>query len=441
MEKLEQEEQADKIEIEDINICRKSMNNFMDLQNSGMGMLKRSVSVDRFERHEESKERLEYKGIDDTISVADTIGKHNNLDECIVCNSEERFVHNSLCKHCGNAICNECWEEILGKSQECPMCRSPVTKEDIVENRLYKQRIEEKKARNQYCENHPKQICGLYCFDCEKPICNKCIPRKRHKEHRVFTYNKKTISKYNKRMKFEPQLRQLSTELSSFYDAITEKDDFNFESLRKLQNRFSKKIRSKLDGKIEFYENAYLEYSENLQSMNIDRHELSKTLRRMNRLKNPYENEDIETSEQVYEECKSILTQALKNKLIKTYKQYLDHNDKNLGQSVEESLHDIFIKHYNIPSMVLSAKYDTIMKFINSKLNKEANKKIRKFMPSIYSEESEEDEEEDQEEDHNENEDTQEEEHEENEEDEQDDEFFECSADMSNVEAEKNNKV
>ena len=91
-----------------------------------------------------------------------------NYSECSICHKINNYIKNFpnfyYCTNCKIIFCNDCKNEHLKK------------------NRMHI--LINNKEKRTKCINHQNNKFIVYCFDCNKHICNKCLKTKEHISHK-----------------------------------------------------------------------------------------------------------------------------------------------------------------------------------------------------------------------------------------------------------------
>ncbi|XP_062607762.1 uncharacterized protein LOC134269575 [Saccostrea cucullata] len=102
------------------------------------------------------------------ISSDDQEKMAQDVIRCSLC-SNAVAMH---CRSCNVNLCEQCISHHVQKS-------STLKNHDLIP---YTQRAASPEGVGNFCKDHPKKICDLYCQDCHVPICSHCL-LKNHKRH------------------------------------------------------------------------------------------------------------------------------------------------------------------------------------------------------------------------------------------------------------------
>lgn len=112
---------------------------------------------------------------------------------CPICISpyDKSHFEPRIIPNCGHSLCLHCLNQILGESPQsfkCPLCARPfymiqLSSSHFPKNFLAINLIEES-SKSDRCQEH-KATLDLICVDCKTKICNKCVFKGTHKDHKV----------------------------------------------------------------------------------------------------------------------------------------------------------------------------------------------------------------------------------------------------------------
>jgi len=239
--------------------------------------------------------------------------------ECPICLSEDKFKENLICRKCSVAVCKTCWEGILEEDKKCPHCRKEIENEDLIKNLFFTKHIEEIEKLKITCKKH-KEKTEMYCYTCNTEVCSKCIIQgKQHRDHRIMAYEEEAINTLKLVFNTNDNLNDLNEALRKYIEVIKMQDDFDFDALRKLQNGYKKRFRSKLDNIVGKMERKYQRVCKGYFKINESRGVISEFLREINTLLNPcgklvqafknilLENKDISEPKKFIEQFQNVL--------------------------------------------------------------------------------------------------------------------------------------
>ena len=116
-----------------------------------------------------------------------------NMFECTICFEDYNSSHKKpLVLRCGHTFCKYCVLDIFFKNQGVKRC--PL---NCIDNLVYKNiddvtvnyfvlNMIEQSAVQEKCSVHHTSLCDMYCSNCDKRICSKCL--REHKNHEVEDY-------------------------------------------------------------------------------------------------------------------------------------------------------------------------------------------------------------------------------------------------------------
>ena len=127
---------------------------------------------------------------------------------------------------CAHSFCFSClqgWTSDTPEEITCPLCKhgSPVPTgglKQLKSNFFVADLVKRMTKRSEeFCSKHPKQICHMYCRDCELAACSKCLSMNHKRHHLVDLTEEIQLGLYPRRQnphRQDPfkQLQQLTSD-------------------------------------------------------------------------------------------------------------------------------------------------------------------------------------------------------------------------------------